>query len=452
MNATKKQMTGWGNYPWQENTVYYPTKVEELQELITSKQESSYLPRGLGRSYGDTALNESNGLLMNEKMNRILSFDPATGIVECEAGVSYEDLLHQFVPQGFFPPVTPGTKFVTMGGAIANDVHGKNHHKDGSIANFVIDFDLLTGTGEILHCSREENADVFWATIGGIGLTGMILKTRIRLKPIETSYFDVHYDKTKNLDEALEQFLLNDDKYTYSVAWIDCIASGDSLGRSVLMRGNHTPADKLSPSKQPLKLESKLKVNVPFYLPSSLLNPTTIKAFNAVYYGINSTGDKVVHYDPFFYPLDMVHNWNRGYGRKGFVQYQVAFPPGEVGRQGLVDLLTRLSEEKLSSFLAVLKTFGEGNEGLLSFPMKGYTLALDVPIKDGLFRVLRELDDLVMKYNGRIYLGKDSALTPEYVPVMYPELNKFQEIKKRIDPNNVFNSSMARRLNLLGDA
>lgn len=445
-------LSGWGRYPVQRCRVYRPESLRALKEVVVSGEERSVLARGLGRAYGDAALNEGAGVILQTRRNRFLNFDEAAGVLRCEAGVSLAEILDVFVPRGYFLPVTPGTKFVTLGGAIASDVHGKNHHKDGSISNFILDFDLLTADGEIVRCTPRENADLFWATVGGMGLTGVILRASLRLVPISSSYLRVDYFKARNIDEAFEVFEATDEQYQYSVAWIDCLAGGRSLGRSVLMRGNHVPAEAL-PEKlrgEPLATGKKGKLVVPFDFPSVTLNYASIRAFNALYYRVSKgTPGVVVHYDPFFYPLDSVLHWNRLYGRRGFLQYQVVFP-FETSREGLIALLERLAKDRRSSFLAVLKRFGAEGPGLLSFPRPGYTLALDIPFRDaGLFDFLREMDEWVLRMGGRVYLTKDAELAPEIFEAMYPRLGQFREVKGRIDPENRFSSSLARRLHVV---
>ncbi|MDI3257117.1 MAG: FAD-binding oxidoreductase [Kyrpidia sp.] len=448
-------LSGWGRYPVQRCRVYRPESLKALKEVLASKTESSYLARGLGRAYGDAALNEGGGVILQTRRNRFLGFDEAAGVVRCEAGVSLAEILDVFVPRGYFLPVTPGTKFVTVGGAIASDVHGKNHHKDGTISNFVADLDLLTADGNRMTCSPDENADLFWATVGGMGLTGVILGASLRLIPISSSYIRVDYHKARHIDEAFEMFEATDEQYQYSVAWIDCLAGGRSLGRSVLMRGNHVPAEELPEALRgrPLHTGKKRMLTVPFDFPSVTLNYTSIRAFNALYYRVSKGSPGVlVHYDPFFYPLDAVLHWNRLYGKRGFLQYQVVFP-FETSREGLIALLERLARDRRSSFLAVLKRFGAEGPGLLSFPRPGYTLALDIPARDrGLFAFLRDMDEWVLKMGGRVYLTKDAELAPELFAAMYPRLERFREIKGRIDPENRFSSSMARRLRLVEGA
>jgi decaprenylphospho-beta-D-ribofuranose 2-oxidase len=451
-NYKSQKIYGWGKYPIQKAHLYRPERENEITDIVRSNSETSYISRGLGRSYGDSSLNKQGGVILNTHLNKFISFDPETGVLEAEAGVPLKDILDIFVLKGFFLPVTPGTKYVTLGGAIANDIHGKNHHKDGNISAYIDQFSLLLASGETVNCSRGENSEIFWATIGGIGLTGIILTARITLIPVESAYIEVHYDKAKNLNEAFELFYEGDDDYQYSVAWIDCLASGNSLGRSVLMRGNHASAATL-PKKitNPLNLKEKNKLNVPFNLPSFVLNPFSIGLFNTLYYSsYQDDTTKIVGYDSFFYPLDSILNWNRAYGKKGFVQYQVVFP-AETSKEALRELLKKLSEKKVSSFLAVLKSFSEGNPAPLSFPFKGHTLALDIPIKDhSIFILLKDLDQFVIEQGGRTYLAKDAVLSPESVRKMYPELPTFLDVKRQVDPNNVFSSSMARRLGMAG--
>ncbi|MFC5528994.1 FAD-binding oxidoreductase [Cohnella yongneupensis] len=450
MNGAKKQkMSGWGRYPVQESYVVRPENYDQLRESASSLSLKSYLAYGMGRSYGDSPLNKDGGLIITTKLNHFISFDEQTLTLECEAGVSFEEILDVFLPKGYFLPVTPGTKFITVGGAIANDVHGKNHHIDGAFSQHLLDFTLLLASGEVLRCSRDENVELFWATIGGIGLTGIILTAKFYLIPIETAYYDVHYQQARNLDEALRLFNESDDQYRYSVAWIDCLAKGSSLGRSVLMRGNHANLATVK-KRDPLQILHKTKLSIPIDFPSFILNKLTIKSFNSLYYNIHpKDSHKIVGYDSFFYPLDSIHQWNRMYGKKGFVQYQAVFPP-ETSHQGLTEMLECLSSSNRASFLAVLKSSGAESGGLLSFPKKGYTLALDIPINnDAIFSFLYSLDEIVIRHGGRVYLAKDSTLAPEHFAAMYPSLERFKQIKNRVDPDHVFSSSMARRLRIV---
>jgi decaprenylphospho-beta-D-ribofuranose 2-oxidase len=449
LNQKLSKLSGWGKYPIEECYQYRPDHEKLIRQVLSSNAHNSYISFGLGRSYGDAPLNHNNGVLITTELNKFIAFDDETGVLECEAGVTFEEIIQCFLPRGYFLPVTPGTKYITVGGAIANDIHGKNHHIDGCFSAHVLEFKLLIASGEIIRCSKNENTDIFWATVGGIGLTGIILSAHFKLFKVDSGYYDVSYEKANNLDKALELFEASDDQYQYSVAWIDCLAKGKSLGRSVLMRGNHATIQQLN-QREPLILKQKNKLNVPFNLPSFALNQFSIQAFNTVYYAKNpSSAQKIVDFDSFFYPLDGIHNWNRLYGKKGFVQYQAVFPPAK-SKEGLTKLLEQLSSTNRSSFLAVLKSSGNEGQGLLSFPKKGYTLALDIPIKDdSLFPFLRKLDELVLSYGGRVYLAKDSTLAPEHFKQMYPNLGEFQTIKQKVDPNHLFSSSMARRLKIV---
>lgn len=445
-------LAGWGNFPVHSAATYRPERTREAVEVLTGAAESSVISRGLGRSYGDACLNEGGAVLLHTRLNRFLHFDPATALLTAEAGVSLEDVLNCFVPRGLFLPVTPGTKFVTLGGAIAADVHGKNHHKDGSIGKFVTRIALCLADGRQVECSPDDNAELFWATVGGMGLTGVILNATLRLIPISTAYISVDYTRAANLDEALRLFGAGDEAYQYSVAWIDCLKSGESLGRSVLIRGNHARVEELPENLRgsPLVLRPKRKKSIPFNMPGFVLNSWSVKAFNALFYKRHKDKHTVVDYDTFFYPLDGVLHWNRMYGRRGFVQYQALFPH-ESARAGLVELLEALSASKRASFLAVLKTMGKGNSGMLSFPFEGQTLALDIPnTGPDLLEFLNKLDEIVLRHNGRIYLAKDARMSADTVARMYPRLADFRALKSKIDPAGRLQSSQSRRLNLGG--
>jgi len=445
----KKVMAGWGNFPKETCYVYRPETAGDLKQLLAD-QNSSYIAYGLGRSYGDTPLNKEAGIVLFDKFKHMLSFDEKTGILNCEAGVSLNEIIRLFLPRGYFPGVTPGTKFVTIGGAIANDVHGKNHHIDGCFSEYVLGFDLLLASGEVIACSRTENPEAFWATIGGIGLTGMILRATIQLIPVKTSYIQATYEKASNLDEAFRLFQENDASYKYSVAWIDCLSTGDSLGKSILMRGRHAEPEELPANiTEPFKPDKASNLKMPVNAPSFALNYWSISAFNKLYYASYKNETKIVDSTSFFHPLDAIGDWNKMYGKNGFIQYQAVFPKANDPKAGIRKLLERLSAEKCSSFLAVLKSSGQENNGLLSFPMEGYTLALDIPIKhDSLFAFLKELDEIVLAYGGRVYLAKDATIDPETFKVMYPRWEAFSKVKAELDPNGLFSSSMSRRIGL----
>ena len=444
-----QRLSGWGRFPVEECHVCRPEKRREVAPILRSGQERHYISRGLGRSYGDAAINGGGGVLDYSRLNRMLSFDEQTGLLECEAGVSLAEILDTFVPRGFFPSVLPGTKFVTVGGAIANDVHGKNHHRDGSFSRFVESIQLLSASGEILTCSPAVSSEVFWATVGGIGLTGVILTARIQLQRVESAYVVVDRLRTRNIEESLAAFAESDERYQYSVAWVDCLARGASLGRSVLMRGNHAVRSAV-PGAEPFRTQRKRQKTVPFDFPSLALNPLTMKAFNTFIYGTYSSAQgKLWSYDRYFCPLDSVHHWNRMYGKRGFTQYQVTFPLEST--RGLIDLLEKVSGTSCASFLAVLKRMGPGGPGLLSYPSEGYTITLDFPVHKDLQPFLLELDKGVLQYGGRLYCAKDAMTIPETFAAMYPRLDEFREMKARLDPENVFSSSMARRLKIVNE-
>jgi FAD/FMN-containing dehydrogenase len=444
-----KPISGWGRYPIETCRVYRPEKTRTLKTLVAGQAEPTWIARGLGRSYGDPAMNAQGGVIDMTRMNRMLAWDAERGLLRCEAGVSLADVVGVFLPRGWFLGVTPGTKFVTVGGAIANDVHGKNHHCDGSFGQWVAELDLLTPTGEVLTCSPDQNADVFWATVGGVGLTGFILTATLRLVPMPTPFVRVDYARTRDMEEALALMAETDRDYKYSVAWIDCLARGKSLGRSVLMSGN--PASRVEVESQGAREPRKFHVKVPFDFPGFAINKLTVAAFNATYYKMNPTvRGKLVHYDPFFYPLDSVDDWNRMYGKRGFVQYQVTLPQESLS--GMILLLERLSASGRVSFLSVLKCMGEGNPGLLSYPSRGYTLALDLPYKAGIVEFLNDLDRIVLDHGGRFYLAKDSTTTPQTVATIYPRLEEFRAIQRRLDPQGRLRSSMSRRLGLADGA
>lgn len=445
----RHQLAGWGNYPRAEVSDFRPETTPEIAAILVDSEICSFIGRGLGRSYGDAALNAGGGVIRCERLNRFLDWDEENQVVECEAGVTFADLIDVFLPRGFFPPVTPGTKFVTLGGAVAADVHGKNHHCHGTIASFIESFALQIGTGEVLTCSRMQNADVFWATLGGMGLTGMILSVRLRLLPVDSAFVNVQYERADDLDDALDA-LNFDRRCRYSVAWIDCLAGGASLGRSVVMRGDHAAAAEV-PTKyrrQPLQSPRKRDRSIPCHLPNFTLNRFSVGLFNKLYYRRHNDWDRIVDYDSFFYPLDSIRNWNRIYGKRGFVQYQAVLPH-QTSRAGLSQLLKKIGASGQASFLAVLKTFGPANEGLLSFPRAGATLAVDLPNNgQALLDLLDDLDRIVLNQGGRVYLAKDARLTRSAFEDMYPRASAFRELKHRLDPDNRFDSSLARRVGL----
>lgn len=444
-------LSGWGNHLRHDCDVYRPEAVLELEEVVRSGSSANLISRGQGRSYGDAALNEGEGVILHGRLDRILGFDRETGILHCEAGVTLSEVIDLFLPLGFFPAITPGTKNISLGGAIAADVHGKNHHRDGTISTQVLDFRLLTGRDEILNCSRSENADVFWATLGGMGLTGCILDLRLTLRRVESAYLHGDTLRTRSLEETLDQVLEHDRDYEYAVAWIDCVVGGGSVGRSVLLRARPAPVSELTEDLKaaPFEVRRPFGWNVPFGLPGFLLNSASMRLVNQTYYAKHRTSSRLIDCYRYFYPLDSVSNWNRVYGRRGVLQYQLVLPL-QTCREGIVAVMAKVAASGLASFVAVLKSTGPANPGPLSFPLEGVSLAMDFPNRgERLLRLLRELDEIVLRYEGRTYLAKDSTLDPETFREMYPRYAEFLEVKARVDPEQRFSSSMARRLELV---
>lgn len=427
-------------------------RAERNQDLNAAR--GPYVPRGLGRSYGDAALLAGGKNILTERLDRILAFDPETGILRAEAGLSLASVLTYFVPQGWFPPVTPGTKFVTLGGCIAADIHGKNHHVDGSFGRHVREIELVLANGTRARCSPTQDPELFWATVGGMGLTGIISEATIQLRRIDSSYIVSRHLPATDLEQVLNLLNDPDSDDDYSVAWIDCLASGKNLGRSIVILGHHAKNGELTAEQRtdPYPIHAPIRWNFPFIPPLSLINRWTVKAFNNVYYQVHSSvsGSQVVPYDGFMYPLDSVGHWNRVYGRKGFVQYQFVLPTDQAA-DGLREVLERITQQRTASFLAVIKRFGPQGQGLLSFPKTGYTLALDIPITgQDLFPQLDELDCIVLRRQGRVYLAKDMRLSPESYRVMYPRSYEFDAIKKRLDPDSQVRSDLAKRLGIGG--
>ncbi|AZA75338.1 FAD-binding oxidoreductase [Chryseobacterium indoltheticum] len=402
-----QKVTNWGNFPIVEKEMKSEDSFRKIKEFVLNNNE--VIARGNGRCYGDASLGEH--IFSTKKLNKFISFDRLNGIVECESGVLLSDVLEISVPQGYFLYVTPGTKLISVGGAIASDVHGKNHHSEGCFSEYVLDFKLMTENGDIIICSKEENSEKFYATIGGMGLTGIILSARFKLKNIETAYIRQESIKAENLDEIFRLFD-ESESWTYTVAWIDCLQKGKDIGRSILMRGEHAFAHELPQkfSKNPLRLKKKFSPTVPFYFPGFVLNALTVKLFNLLYYKRQTKKEvkNIIDYETYFYPLDAVNDWNKIYGKSGFIQYQMVIPK-ENGKEGMKKILETIANSGNGSFLAVLKLFGKNNpEAYNSFPIEGYTLALDFKVNSKLKKLVEQLDQTVQEFRGRIYLTKDS--------------------------------------------
>lgn len=427
----------WGRYPKKihKNCFWFNSRSDSIPQT-----RESVLPYGMGRSYGDSCLNGENSLLMTRNLDRFISFDPHLGIICCESGVSFAEILDFCVPRGFFLPVTPGTKFITVGGAVANDIHGKNHHCAGSFGNHILSFELLRSSGEKIVCSPNKNSEYFYSTIGGLGLTGLVTWVEFKLIQINGPLVEQEVVKYKGLGEFLDISKKSENKFDYIVAWIDCLSSGKNLGRGHFIRGNH------SKEKKSKKLRSNT-FSIPFELPVSPINSFSVRAFNNLYYyrQISSLKKSLVNYDSFFYPLDFIHNWNRIYGRRGFLQYQCVVPESDLGKETLEKILSYTSANGLGSFLAVIKKFGNiPSLGWMSFPRPGITLALDLGLNKGnVFNVLDKFDDLVVNCGGAVYPGKDARMSKDTFRASFPNLDNF---KKIIDPH--FSSDFARRVEI----
>jgi decaprenylphospho-beta-D-ribofuranose 2-oxidase len=417
---------------------------------MTRAPERTLVARGLGRSYGDSAMNGGGGVILTERLSRLLAFDPEAAWIECEAGLSLRSLLAFLVPRGLFLPVVPGTQFVTVGGAIAADVHGKNQHLDGTFGRHVIEIRLMVPSGEILRCAPDENADVFDATLGGMGLTGTVVSARLKLLPVESAFVATSIRRAPDLATTLAAIEEDARSSRYSVAWIDGLARGAKLGRAVLIRGDHLPAGDLPlrHRARPLRSDASRALTVPFDLPGFALGPATVGAFNGLYFNTARTGTSVSTIEQFFFPLDRALHWNRLYGRRGFVQYQ-ALLPRETAAEGCARILEEISRIRAASFLAVLKTTGPAGRGLLSFPLPGITLALDIPnVGEPLRPLARRLDEIVLGASGRLYLAKDALTDAPTFAAMYPRLGAFRAIRRRVDPSGRLGSSQSRRLGL----
>ncbi|MDD3343434.1 MAG: FAD-binding oxidoreductase [Sulfurospirillaceae bacterium] len=429
------QLKSWGLYP----TIHHQTHTLRCEEKLKAyiSQTQSLIPFGNGRSYGDSALSEH--IIYTKPYNYFLAFDEVNGILHCQSGVLLSEILELCVPKGWFLKVTPGTKLITLGGAIASDVHGKNHHVEGCFSECIQEMRLMLADGSIHTCKKGE--ELFYATCGGMGLTGIILDVKITLKKINSKYIQQTTIKTHNLRETFEAFEAYASK-PYSVAWIDCLAKDKDLGRCLLMVGDFCDDGELD-------YKEKKKISIPFMFPSFALNKWSVKAFNALYYAKvrQSVSTQKVDIDTFFYPLDAVQHWNRIYGKNGFTQYQFILPKEE-SFEGLQEILSCIAKSGKGSFLAVLKLYGKANENFLSFPKEGYSLALDFKIDKGLFTLLEALDSIVLKYHGRIYLAKDVRVSKETFEIGYPHIETFRAFRKAHGMSDKFESLQSRRVAL----
>jgi decaprenylphospho-beta-D-ribofuranose 2-oxidase len=443
LTGRERAMTGWGRTATTVANVDAVSSVEQVQKIVREAGPRGVLARGLGRSYGDAAQSGGGSLLDLSAMNDA-RLDAATGTVTAGAGASLDALLRTLVPAGFFVPVTPGTRMVTVGGAIAADIHGKNHHVEGTFGSHVSSLTLVDGQGEVRTLTPD--SPLFWATVGGMGLTGVITEATFDLIPITSSLMSVDTDRTTDLDDAMGRMIEGDDAYRYSVTWIDSISPS---GRGVMTRGDHASVDQLPPGTPALAYDPRPRLTAPKVIPGALLNTLSVRAFNAAWFR-KAPKHRVAELQSipaFFHPLDGVLEWNRIYGRGGFLQYQFVVP--DTSAHVVPYALKRLRDIGAPSFLTVLKRFGAANPAPLSFPQPGWTLTADVPARiDGLANVLDELDTLVLSEGGRLYLAKDSRMSPAMMASSYPRLAEWQEQRAQLDPHHVFTSDLARRLSL----
>jgi FAD/FMN-containing dehydrogenase len=428
-------LISWGNYPRTHNSVHELQDIESLKEKLST--DGDFIAFGNGRSYGDSAV--SDNIVHTKPYDYFLDFDETNGVLEVRSGALLSDILESVVKRGWFLKVTPGTKLITVGGAIASDIHGKNHHIEGCFSECLEEFTIMMADGEIKVTQKGD--ELFLATCGGMGLTGVILTAKITLKKINSQFIRQTTIKTKNLKETFAAF----EEYKhlpYSVAWIDCLATQENLGKCLLMAGDFADDGDLN-------YKPKSKLNIPFNFPNFALNKFSVKAFNWLYYAKSPNGvsKQRVHFDSFFYPLDSIRNWNRIYGKNGFTQYQFILPK-EGSFDGLEKILTKIAQSGKGSFLAVLKLYGAENENYLSFPIEGYSLALDFKIEEGLFELLDELDEVVNEYGGRIYLTKDVRVSEEVFEKGYSKIDKFRAFRKENNLDEKFNSLQSKRVGI----
>ncbi|GLQ16267.1 FAD-binding oxidoreductase [Maritalea porphyrae] len=439
------KLSGWGGFPSHETRLVAPRSITQLVDAV---HDGNAIARGNGRAYGDSAIG-SNTTINMRHFNHMIAFNAQTGVLETEAGVLLSDIIDAFLPRGWFPYVTPGTKYVSVGGIIAADVHGKNHHKDGSLRNFVDWLEVMGPSGEIVRCSPTQNEELFGWTVGGMGLTGIIVRAAIRLRPVESGWIKQRTIVAENIDAAIDIFEDNSDA-SYSVAWIDCLSTADKAGRSVIMLGEHASMNDLDDKtrRRPHALATKGKLSVPFHFPSWVLNQFSVRAFNSVYFRNLKwqIGEQLLSWDKYFYPLDAINGWNKIYGRKGFMQFQCTLPLAS-SREALHEILGKISSTGSGSFLSVLKRFG-AQEGGISFPMEGYTLALDFPVSKKTIELMSQLDEITLKYGGRFYLAKDSRMSAATLDSSDNRSKHFATWRAENGLNTTFQSVQSQRLGL----
>ena len=430
-------INGWGRYPKIDANLFYPENKSQCFDYI---KKNSFIPRGSGRSYGDSA--NSDNVLQSLKISQVLKFDKINGIITCEAGITFRDLITIIVPEGWFFPVTPGTSFLTVGGAIAADVHGKNHHKEGSFSDYILNIDMILGSGDFVSVSKEIFPDLFYATCGGMGLTGFIFSATIKLKRITSGKIIQGIQVSKSLEEVCESF----ERFSsanYSVAWVDTIATGKNFGRSIFFLGNHS-------DDKDFVIEKFKPLNLPMKLGSFIINKYTMNIFNKIYYkknSINNENKSLIDINNFFYPLDKIKNWNLVYGNKGFIQYQFVIPKKN-SILNIKKIFKTVNDHNEFSSLAVLKLLGKNNNNYLSFPMEGLTVALDFKLSNSIIKLIKFLDEMIVDMNGKIYLAKDALMTEDMFKKTYSKWREFENVRLKYSAVGKFISTQSRRLGL----
>ncbi len=444
-----ERLESWGRLRSGLTQVARPELSSHLRGILAARTSKKVLGFGRGLSYGDACINTGNVTVKFNSLDHLLTFDPGKGILTCEAGITLEEIIRAVLPHGWFLPVTPGTCYPTIGGCFAADVHGKNHHVDGSLARHIRWIEILTASGKFARCSRKKDRDLFLATAGGMGLTGLIYRLSLKLKRVHTGYVYAERIRVHSLREMMDVIEVGDADWEYSVSWLDGAAPDREMGRGEIILGRHAEPEQLSFKRRssPFIIRTRPGISLPVTSPVSLVGSLSTRLFNSLYLrrsGSRRKRREIIPWNIFFYPLDAVREWNRLYGRKGFVQYQFV-APDEAGYSAVGLALQICQRSGHIPSLAVLKRLGE-KEGLLSFPMPGWTLALDMPVRHGLFRMLDELDRIVIDHGGRVYLAKDARLSPGSFRAMYPSFPEWLEVKRRVDPEDVFSSDMSRRL------
>jgi decaprenylphospho-beta-D-ribofuranose 2-oxidase len=449
---TSSSLRGWGRTAPTTARVLVPRTVDDVVDAVVAAGPRGVIARGLGRSYGDPAQNAGGTVLDMTGLASVRSVDAGSGVAVVDGGVSLDTLMRRALPDGLWVPVLPGTRQVTVGGAIGADVHGKNHHTKGSFGNHVLEMDLVTADGEVRTLGPDgPDADLFWATVGGMGLTGIVVRATVALHHTESAYFVVDTDRTRDLDELLGLLTDgSDDSYGYSAAWFDTTTTGRQLGRAVLTRGSLAARDELPPTlrRDPLRFDAPQLLRFPDVFPSGLANPVTLRAFSELWYrrAPRRRRGAVQNITTFYQVLDLFGDWNRVYGSRGFLQYQFVVPFG--AEPTLRRIVEKIARSRHASGLNVLKRFGDGNAAPLSFPQPGWTVTVDFPVARGLHRFCDELDELVLAAGGRLYLAKESRATGETVRRGYPRFDEWRKVRDAVDPAGVFVSDMARRLEL----